>query len=85
MRAAAEKFKGIEYVRISNLPTDQKEKIKSSLSTDCIIKILKEGNLLDDCIQYADYQSWFDQYMAGPVYKPNQQAPAHGAYTFLTK
>ncbi|MBL7860423.1 MAG: hypothetical protein JNJ65_04625 [Cyclobacteriaceae bacterium] len=74
MRAESESYKGIEYVRISHLPTDQQEKITASLSRDVVIKILKDGNIIDDCIPYSEYLHWFEQHQQGSVIRP---APAH--------
>ena len=58
MKVVPEIYKGIEFVRISALPDDQKQLIKSTLPSDKIIKILKENVLLNDCIQYHDYMQW---------------------------
>jgi hypothetical protein len=55
-----ENFKGIEFVRISSLPAEQKEKIWQSFQHDKIIKIVKDTTLLNDCILYNDYVSWLD-------------------------
>jgi hypothetical protein len=52
-------YKGIEFVRISNLPKEQSERIHTSFSKDKIIKILRDEVILRDCIQYHDYQEWF--------------------------
>ncbi len=57
-----ENFKGIEFVRISSLPEDQKEKIWQSFQQDKIIKIVKDQALLNDCILYQDYVSWLNQH-----------------------
>ncbi len=65
MKAPAEIFKGIEFVRISSLPGDQKEKIWHSLRHDKIIKIVKNQSLLNDCILYQDYISWLGQQSSG--------------------
>jgi hypothetical protein len=62
MRVKSEVYKGIEFVRISNLPPEQKEIIRQSLSNDKVIKILKEEIMFTDCIQYRDYLEWFEQY-----------------------
>lgn len=59
--AMTENFKGIEFVRISSLPEDQKEKIWKSFQHDKIIKIVKDHALLNDCILYNDYVSWLHQ------------------------
>lgn len=52
-------YKGIEFVRISNLPKEQSERIKASFPKEKIIMILRDEVLLKDCIQYCDYQEWF--------------------------
>lgn len=62
MRVDVEIYKGIEFVRLSNLPAEQKEKIKSWLPKDRLIKILKDEMVLSDCIQYSDYLRWFEEY-----------------------
>ncbi|MEY4930159.1 MAG: hypothetical protein RI909_883 [Bacteroidota bacterium] len=54
-------YKGIEFVRISNLPQEQSERIKASFPKEKIIKILKDEVILRDCISYRDYQDWFKQ------------------------
>ena len=61
-KAMAENFKGIEFVRISSLPQDQKEKIWQSFQQDKIIKIVKDHALMNDCILYNDYLSWLNQH-----------------------
>ena len=61
MKTQAENFKGIEFVRISTLPEDQKEKIWQSFQQDKIIKIVKDKALMNDCILYQDYLSWLKQ------------------------
>ena len=62
-----ENFKGIEFVRISSLPEDQKEKIWQSFQQDKIIKIVKDQALLNDCILYQDYLSWLNQHDASSL------------------
>jgi len=59
MQAKSEFYKGIEYIRIPNLPADQKELFLRSLSHDKVIKILKDDILIPDCILYSDYDAWF--------------------------
>ncbi|MBI3219286.1 MAG: hypothetical protein HYZ44_07220 [Bacteroidetes bacterium] len=58
MRATSEVYKGIEFVRISSLPEDQKSAIWSSFDREKIIKILKVDALMNDCILYRDYLDW---------------------------
>jgi len=53
-------YKGIEYVQLSELPSDQQHLIShSSDNRDMIIKIQVDGKILNDCIQFKDYQNWY--------------------------
>jgi hypothetical protein len=62
MKAKSEVYKGIEFIRISNLPVEQKEKITSTITKENIIKILKDESILGDCIQYEHYLEWYNRY-----------------------
>ena len=73
MRVNPEFYKGIEYVRISSLPEDQKVKISISLPQDKVIKIQIDDKLLPDCIQYADYLIWFEANYKLPLIEKTQQ------------
>ena len=55
---SAESYKGIEFVRISNLPEDQKDQITRTIDHSKIIKILRGKELLSDCVQVIDYAHW---------------------------
>jgi len=57
--AEREIYKGIEFIRISKLPQDQRDRILASFPKEKIIKILHDEVILKDCIQYLDYQEWF--------------------------
>jgi hypothetical protein len=61
MRTQFESYKGIEFVRISTLPEDQKQLIWTSIKRDKIIKILKSDCLLNDCVQLHDYEAWYSE------------------------
>lgn len=61
MLAASENYKGIKFVRVSSLPVDQKNAIWESINHRLVIKILKDEALLNDCIQYHHYTSWYDE------------------------
>jgi len=54
-------YKGIEFVRISNLPKEQSERIHNAFPKEKIIKILKDEVILRDCIQYHEYQNWYKE------------------------
>ena len=73
MKAAAENYKGIEYIQISLLPVNQKDEILKSLSDRVVIKILKNGELLRDCIQYHDYNFWYDNVFAKPIVQEKRE------------
>jgi hypothetical protein len=60
MRIPAENYKGIEFVRISNMPVDERERIFKTISREKIIKILRDKELLNDCVQVTDYQEWLN-------------------------
>lgn len=64
MKVLAENFKGIAFIRISKLPEEQKKQITQSLPSDHIIKILRENELLVDCVQFKHYEQWFGQHFA---------------------
>jgi len=53
-------YKGIEFVDIFALPNEQKAKLLQTVSPDLFIKILVDGKLMPRCIQYKDYEEWYD-------------------------
>ncbi len=80
MKAQPEIFKGIEYVRISSLPGEQREKIWGSFQHGKIIKIVKDQALLNDCILYQDYESWLrehHEHTAPVATGPRATQPGH--------
>jgi len=67
VKALSQDFKGITYVRISSLPEKQRAGIAQTFNSNLIIKILKEGEVLSDCLQYNDYLAWYENiYHAKP-------------------
>jgi hypothetical protein len=60
-RMSAEIYKGIEFVRISNLPEEQKQQITRTIDHSKIIKILRGKELLSDCVQVNDYDRWMSE------------------------
>jgi hypothetical protein len=87
MKVKSEFYKGIEFIRISNLPADQKL-IFGSFNQDKVIKILKEDTLIRDCIQYADYLAWLEVHYpcSAPVALPNpERAPTTALDLSLSK
>lgn len=76
MLVEPEHYKGISYVRISMLPAEQKAKIKDSFSRELIVKILRDNKLINDCIVYDDYVSWYRLIKGAVVYAGPQQKEA---------
>ncbi len=58
MNLLPEVYRGIEYIRISSLSKEEKEMIWSTFPQEKIIKILKDKDLLNDCILYPDFVAW---------------------------
>jgi hypothetical protein len=71
MKVRSKIYKGIEYILLSDLPTEQKEKICTSLNEDAIIKILIDEKVVTNCIQYKDYELWFDNVYRKVVASPS--------------
>jgi hypothetical protein len=53
-----EVYKGISYIRLSNLPNDQRQVIAETRIRK--IKIKTESSILHDCVQYHDYENWYE-------------------------
>lgn len=58
MNVQHEVYKGIEFIRLAQLPPEERERIFKTIEREKIIKILKDKELLSDCIQVSDYQAW---------------------------
>jgi hypothetical protein len=86
MRAQSENFRGIEYIQISRLPADQKNYIWESINQKLIISILKDDFLLNDCLQYQHYITWYEN-----IFKAIRQEKAldikvpHPTFTLVFK
>jgi hypothetical protein len=66
MRAGPENYKGISYIRISSLPAEQRKNIYHSINHDLVIHILRGDELLNDCLQYQHYSSWYENVFSAP-------------------
>lgn len=53
-------YKGIEYIRLSELPQDQQIEIRNINSIDLIIKIQMDDELVADCVLFRDYKQWYE-------------------------
>jgi hypothetical protein len=70
MKAKVNLYRGIEYVVVDDLPINQQKLLAANPSLERI-KILIEGQIKSNCIQYAAYELWFIA-----VYRPEQEKQA---------
>jgi hypothetical protein len=57
MKVSAKYYKEIEYVVVGELPSQQQELLKEYAEVD-FIKILMDGKVVSNCLQYKDYSHW---------------------------
>jgi len=58
MKAKAQIYRGIEFINVSDLPANQQLLLRRMQEPERI-KILMDGKMLDNCIQYKDYGVWY--------------------------
>ena len=49
-----------EYVRLSKLPDEQIDDLLGWLPESYLTKVKKGKKLLNDCIEYDDYEFWYE-------------------------
>lgn len=79
MKVQAENYKGIEFIRLSKLPDSQKELISQHLPADNVIKILKENELLTDCVQFKHYEAWYNEHFKKPLHSEMERISSPAA------
>jgi len=77
MKATSESYKGIEYIRISSLPLAQKNHIYKTVNHKLIINILKDNSLMNDCLQYEHYLTWYENIYKIMAQERPVEVPAH--------
>lgn len=70
MMVEAKNYKGIEFVQVSDLPAAQQERMKETMNSELFIKILIDGKIINNCLQYKDYSYWYNS-----VYRPQSVQP----------
>jgi hypothetical protein len=60
MKVKSTIYKGIEYVQINTLPKEQMDSLMRTINRELLIKILIDDKLVGNCLQFKDYESWFD-------------------------
>jgi hypothetical protein len=66
MKSKAKFYKGIEFIHVSDLPVDQQLLLQHAREPERI-KILIEGKIVSNCIQYKKYSEWVSTVYATPV------------------
>ncbi|MBX2944558.1 MAG: hypothetical protein KF725_01895 [Cyclobacteriaceae bacterium] len=52
-------YRGIEYVRVDDLPAEQQALLQMSFTYPERISILIDGKIIRNCIQYEPYTEWY--------------------------
>lgn len=65
MKVSSSVYKGIQYVQVSSLPVEQRERLLGTINKELLIKILVDGKIIGNCLQFKDYERWFES-----VYRP---------------
>jgi hypothetical protein len=53
---------GAGYIQLSKLPLNQGIKLKKWLSNNSLMKLRKDNRVIEDCIQFSEYEYWFDSF-----------------------
>lgn len=51
---------GTGYVQVSKLPFDQAIRLREWLPQTSFISLQTADQVIEDCIQYSEYEYWFD-------------------------
>lgn len=74
MKAKATAYRGIEFISVTDLPVNQQVLLQHASKPDRI-KILMDGKILSNCIQYREYADWFNNVYKSSV-APTETKPA---------
>ena len=77
MKAKAIVYRGIEFIKLADLPVNQQTLLQHARSPERI-KILMDGKILENCIQYGEYTHWFNSVYKNSV-APIETKPAQNA------
>ena len=75
MKVNSRIYKGIHYVQLTDLPVAQQERLVEKLNSSLFIKILIDKRVVSKCIQYKDYELWFDTIFKKQVVHANATEP----------
>ena len=60
MKADRKNYKGIDYLQFNELPQTQQDNLISTVGPSQFIKILIDGKIIGQCLQYKDYSAWYE-------------------------
>ena len=63
MLAKVKIYKGIEFIELNDLPSEQAVSFRDWAPREAFIKILIKDNIVSDCIQYKYYRSWYKTFI----------------------
>lgn len=67
MKVESKVYKGIKYIRLDELPGVQRDHLLQTLRSDYFIKIMIDGQIVSHCVQYKDYDAWYDAVFASAL------------------
>ena len=53
-------YKGIDYIRLTELPDEQYLAFIEWIGNESIITIQVNGSSIKNCVQFSDYSYWYD-------------------------
>lgn len=77
MKVDSKIFKGIEYVQVSELPQAQREVITQTINPEFFIKLLIDGKIIGGCLQYKDYNNWYQDHFQARLNATRDQPARH--------
>jgi hypothetical protein len=88
MKAKERIYRGIGFISVAELPADQQLLLEYAQQPERI-KILMEGKILSNCIQYRHYSEWYQtvykQSVVVPELNPVEQKVFHPVQVALSK
>ena len=74
MKVDSKIFKGIEYVQVSELPQAQREVLTQTINPEFYIKLLVDGKIISGCLQYKDYNNWYQDHFQAHINATRDQS-----------
>jgi hypothetical protein len=59
-KAIPHRVAATEYIRLSELPAPQAQQLREWLPESFLTKLEAQNGVMDDCIDYDDYEFWYD-------------------------